>query len=76
LAALQDTNYNPLASRLAEALTAYGFAFREDARQRGSLEFIQLPTPTDEVEAVALEIVLDQIRAEIPRVTIKIKGDS
>jgi hypothetical protein len=76
LAALQDTDYNPLASRVAEAMTAYRLAFQEDARRRGSLELIELPAPTDEVEAFALELFLVQSRKEMPRVVIKIKGDS
>jgi hypothetical protein len=41
-----------------------------------SLENIRLPAPTDEIEAVALEIFLGEIRAQMPETTIKIKGDS
>jgi hypothetical protein len=76
VAALHDTNYNPLASRVAEAITAYAFAFQADAWRRGSLELIELPAPTDEVEAFALEIFLVQIWKEMPKTAIKIKGDS
>jgi hypothetical protein len=76
LAALQDKNYNPLASRVAEAMTAYRLAFEDEARRRGSLELIELPAPTDEVEAFALELFLVETRAQMPNTTIKIKGDS
>ena len=76
VAALHDTNYNPLASRVAEAMTAYRLAFEDEARRRGSLELIELPAPTDEVEAFALEIFLVQIWKEMPKTAIKIKGDS
>jgi hypothetical protein len=76
LAALQDSAENPLAARVAGAVAAYGRAFEEEAHRRGGLEFIRLPAPTDEVEAVALELFLDEIRAQMPSVRIKIKGDS
>jgi hypothetical protein len=75
LAALQDKNYNPLASRVAEAMTAYRLAFEYEARRRGSLELIELLAPTDGVEAFALEIFLLEIRAQMPNTAIKIKGD-
>jgi hypothetical protein len=65
LAALQDTNYNPLASRVSEATTAYRRAFDDEARRRGGLDMIELPAPTDEIDTVALEIFLQ----EIPRQT-------
>ena len=74
LAALQDKNYNPLASRVAEAMTAYRLAFEDEAYRRGSLELIELPVPTDEIEAFALEIFLLQIRKEMSNTAIKIKG--
>jgi hypothetical protein len=76
LAALQDKNYNPLASRVAEAMTAYRLAFEEEARRRGGLEFIQLPAPTNEVEAFTLDMFRREIRAKMPSVVIKIKGDN
>jgi hypothetical protein len=76
LAALQDPQHNDLASRVANALTAYGRAFEGQANRRGSLETIRLPAPTDEVEAVALEMFLGEIRGKIPNTVIKIKGDS
>jgi hypothetical protein len=63
LAALQDPQHNDLASRVAEAMTAYSRAFEDEANRRGSLENIRLPAPTDEVEAVALEIFLGEIVA-------------
>jgi hypothetical protein len=76
LAALQDPQHNDIASRVAEAMTAYGRAFEDEANRRGSLETIRLPAPTGEVEAVALEIFLGEIRAQMPDTVIKIKGDS
>jgi len=76
LAALQDTRHNVLAARVAEAMTAYRLAFQADARRCDSLELIELPAPTDEVEAFALEIFLVQIQKEMPSVVIKIKSDS
>jgi hypothetical protein len=75
LAALQDPQLNILASRVAVAMAAYGRALEEEARRRGSLEFIELPAPIDEVEAVALEIVRYVMREKKPKTTIKIKGD-
>jgi hypothetical protein len=76
LAALQDPQRNDIASRVAEAITAYTRAFEDAANRRGSLENIRLPAPTDEVEAVALEMFLGEMRARMPNVPIKIKGDS
>jgi hypothetical protein len=76
LAALQDQQHNDIASRVAEAMAAYGRAFEDDANRRDSLENIRLPAPTDEIEAVALEIFLGEIRAQMPDTVIKIKGDS
>jgi hypothetical protein len=75
LAALQDTNYNRLASRVDEATTAYRLAFEEEARRRGGLDMIELPAPTGEIEAIALEIFLHEMRKQSPPVAITIKGD-
>jgi hypothetical protein len=76
LAALQDTDYNPLAFCVAEAMTAYRLAFQEDARSRGSFKTIWLPAPTGAVESVALEIFLHEIQTLMPKTAIRIKGDS
>ena len=75
LAALQDPQHNVIASRVADAMAAYCRAFEDEANRRGSLENIRLPAPTGEIEAVALEMFLGEIRAQMPDVSIKIKGD-
>jgi hypothetical protein len=72
LAALQDPTPSALGSRIAKAITAYARAFDDEALR----EIIRLPTPTDEVEAVALELFLDEMRAHAPNTAIKIKGDT
>jgi hypothetical protein len=76
LAALADPQQNDLASRVAAAMTAYSRAFEDAANRHGSLENIRLPAPTDEIESVALEVFLGEIRAQMPDVPITIKGDS
>ena len=76
IAALQDPKANAIADRVAEAVTAYGRALEEEANRRGSLDNIRLPAPTNEIESVALELFMDEIRTSMPGVAIKIKGDS
>ncbi len=72
LAALQDPQPSPLASAVFDAITVYARAFDKEAHR----EIIRLPAPTGEVEAVALEIFLDEMRAHTPNAAITIKGDS
>jgi hypothetical protein len=72
LAALHDATPSALGSRLMDAVTAYCRAFDKEAH----CEIIRLPAPTDEVEAVALELFLDEMRAHTPSAAITIKGDN
>jgi hypothetical protein len=76
IAALNDPNPNPLADSIADAIAKYSRAFADEATRRGGLKHIRLPAPTTEVEAVAFELFVEQIKAEIPSASIKIKGDS
>jgi hypothetical protein len=76
LAALQDPQHNDLASRVADAIAAYDRALEEEANRRFYPENIRLPAPTGEIEAVALEFFLGEIRKQMPNVPIKIKGDT
>jgi len=77
LAALQDPKPNALAERVAVALDKCASAFARDAEQRGGFERITLPAPADEVESVALELFMQQLRAQLPPdAKITIRGDS
>jgi hypothetical protein len=76
LAALQDPNPHPLADRVADALDALARSFSDEAARGGSLEHIRLPAPTNEVEGVALELFMQQVREEMPHANITIRGDS
>ena len=63
----------PAASR---AVADYELAFEDEAHRCGSFDYLRLPAPADEIESVALEIVLDEVHAFLPRTEIRIKGDS
>jgi hypothetical protein len=58
LASVQRADFNPLACRVARAVADYELAFDAEARRCGSFEYIRLAPPTDEIEAVALDLFL------------------
>jgi hypothetical protein len=74
LASVRRADFNPVACRVARALADYELAFDAEARRRGSFDYIRLAAPTDEIEAVALDLFLDEEHALSPRTEIKIKG--
>jgi hypothetical protein len=73
LDAVQHADFNPLACRVARALADYELAFSAEAQRCGSFDYIRLSPPTDEIEAVALDLFLDEAQARLPRTEIKIK---
>jgi hypothetical protein len=60
LDAVQNADFNPLACRVARAVADYELAFEGEAHRCGSFDYVQLPAPTNEIEAVALAIALSQ----------------
>jgi hypothetical protein len=73
LDAVQHADFNPLACRVVRALADYELAFNAEAHRCGSIEYIRLSPPTDEFEAVALDLFLEEAHALSPRTEIKIK---
>ena len=73
IASVQRADFNPLACRVARALADYELAFSVEARRCGSFDYIRLLPPTDEIEAVALDLFLDEAHAQLPRTEIRIK---
>jgi hypothetical protein len=76
LDAVRHADFNPLACRVARAVADYELAFAGEARRCGSFDYIRLPAPTDEIESVALDIFLTQMRRQMAGVVFKIKGDA
>ena len=74
LDAVRHADFNPLACRVARAVADYELAFEDEAHRCGSFEYIRLPAPTDEADAVALDFLLHEVRAHLPRTEIKIKA--
>jgi hypothetical protein len=73
LASVQRADFNPLACRVARALADYELAFDAEAHRCGSFEYIRLSPPTDEIEAIALDLFLDEAHARLPGTQITIK---
>jgi hypothetical protein len=73
LDAVQHADFNPLACRVARAVADYELAFEDEAHRCGSFDYIRLPAPTDEIEAVALDLFLYEVHAHLPRTEIRIK---
>jgi hypothetical protein len=76
LDALQHADFNPLACRVARAVADYELAFEYEAHRCGSFDYIRLRSPADEIESVALDFVLHEVHACLPRTEIRIRGAS
>jgi hypothetical protein len=74
LDSVQHADFNPLACRVARAVADYELAFEDEAHRCGSFDYIRLPAPTDEIEAVALDLFLYEVHAHLPRTEIRIKA--
>jgi hypothetical protein len=74
--AIQHADFNPLACRVSRAVADYELAFEYEAHRCGSFDYIRLRAPIDEIEAVALDFVLHEVHARLPRTEIRIRGAS
>jgi hypothetical protein len=69
--ALENPTPNPLAEAVGDAVRRYGVEFAVAVRgNAGVAQIVRLTPPMNEIESVAFELLVQEVKATMPRATI------